>query len=124
MEKVYRIILLVAGIINFAPSILAFIPSRFSKSYGILIPDANFELLLRHRAILFALVGGFMIWSAITKNEYNLSTVLGLISMFSFVMLYFLVGGTVNEQLAIVMKIDLGAVILLGTGFLLYKFNS
>ena len=123
MEILFRITLFIAGAINLLPSILAFLPQKISKSYGIVVPDVNYELLLRHRAVLFGIVGGLMIYSAITKKIYAISVSIGLISMVSFVILYFLLNG-INKELEKVMKADVVAIIILLTGFLLYKFKS
>lgn len=122
MEAAFRVTLLIAGIINVIPSLIAFSPSRITASYGIVIPDANFELLLRHRAVLFGIVGGLMIYSAITKTYYDLATLVGMISMVSFLLLYFTIDDEINAALAAVMKIDAFAILLLLIGFLLYKF--
>ena len=105
------------------PSILVFLPEKISKSYGIEIPNVDFELLLRHRAVLFGIVGGLMIYSAILKKYYSISVTVGLISMISFIILYFLMNG-INAELEKVMKIDLVAVVILLVVFLLYKLKS
>ena len=123
METIFRITLFAAGAINILPSILAFLPEKISNSYGIELPNVNFELLLRHRAVLFAIVGGLMVYSAVSKNFYSISVTVGLISMISFIILYFLMNG-INPELEKVMKIDLIAVIVLLVGFILYKFKS
>jgi len=123
METIFRICLFIAGVINFIPSILAFLPNKISESYGITIPDANYELLLRHRAILFGLVGGLMIFSALSKKHYNLAFVIGMISMVSFLILFKLVSGDVNSELEKVMKIDIVGIIILLLGYGLYKLN-
>ena len=123
MEHIFRISLFIAGIINFIPSLIAFWPDKISKSYGIEIPDSNFELLLRHRAILFGIVGGLMIFSVFSKKYYDLSVILGLISMVSFLILYFSIDG-INKELAIVMKLDAFAIVILIIGYLLYKVNG
>ncbi|PKA99618.1 hypothetical protein B0O79_3335 [Flavobacteriaceae bacterium MAR_2009_75] len=122
-ETVFRISLLTTGGINILPSILAFLPEKISKSYGIEIPNVNFELLLRHRAVLFGIVGGIMIYAAISKKYYATSVTVGLISMFSFIVLYFLMDG-VNTALERVMQIDIVAVVFLLIGFLVYKFKN
>lgn len=92
METIFRISLLIAGFINLLPSLLAFFPDKISTSYGIDIPDANYELLLRHRAILFGIIGGCMILSAIFKKYYEAATIAGLVSMLSFILLFFIMG--------------------------------
>lgn len=124
MELLFRITLFVAGVINLLPSFLAFLPDRISKSYGIEIPNSNVELLLRHRAILFGIIGGLMIYSALVKKHYELSTMAGLVSMTSFVVLYFLIGKDINSELKKVMMIDVVAIVILCAGFLLYALRS
>lgn len=116
MELIYRITLFLAGLINLLPSLLAFLPARISKSYGIDIPNANYELLLRHRAILFGIIGGLMIFSAITKKSYEISTIAGLVSMTSFIILYFLIGKGINSELKKVMIVDVIATVVLLIG--------
>ena len=105
MEIFFRITLLVAGIINAIPALIAFLPAKITASYGIAIPDANYELLLRHRAVLFGIIGGLMIYSAITKKHYDLATSAGLISMISFLLLYYMIDAPINHALTKVMKI-------------------
>lgn len=121
MEIFFRLSLLIAGIINAGPVLIAFLPSKIKDSYGIILPDSNFELLLRHRAVLFGIIGGLMIYSAITKKHYDLSTLIGIISMASFLLLYFLMDGEINEALTVVMKIDVFAILLLLIGYTLHK---
>jgi hypothetical protein len=41
---------------------LAFFPEKISKSAGIDISNASLELLLRHRAVLFGIVGTLMLY--------------------------------------------------------------
>jgi heme A synthase len=124
MELLFRITLFVAGVINLLPSLLAFLPDKIAKSYGIQIPNANYELLFRHRAILFGIIGGLMIYSALVKKHYELSTMAGLVSMTSFVVLYFLIGKDINSELKKVMMIDVVAIVILCAGFLLYALRS
>ncbi len=124
MELIYRITLFITGIINLMPSLLAFLPNKISESYGIEIPNANYELLLRHRAILFGIIGGLMIFSAITKQYYETSTIAGLISMASFILLYFLIDKDINAQLKKVMLVDMVATAILLVGFIAFLITS
>jgi heme A synthase len=124
MELTYRIALLIAGLINLLPALLAFLPDKISKSYGIDIPNANYELLLRHRAILFGIIGGLMIFSALVKKYYEISTIAGLVSMTSFIILYFLIGKGINSALKKVMMIDVVATVILCIGFILFLLKS
>ncbi|OYU92913.1 MAG: hypothetical protein CFE21_18515 [Bacteroidetes bacterium B1(2017)] len=124
MELIYRITLFIAGLINILPAILGFLPEKIAKSYGIEIPNANYELLLRHRAILFGIIGGLLIYSSLAKKHYELSTIAGLVSMVSFIILYFLIGKNINSELKKVMMIDLFATVILCVGFILFLFKS
>ncbi len=122
MEVLFRISLVIAGVINLLPSILAFLPKRISSSYGIAVPDANYELLLRHRAVLFGIIGGIMLYAAYSQTHYSLAVIIGLVSMVSFVALLQLVPGEVNPQLRKVMKVDVFAIVILLAGYTLYAF--
>lgn len=65
-----------------------------------------------------------MIYSALVKKHYELSTMAGLVSMTSFVVLYFLIGKDINSELKKVMMIDVVAIVILCAGFLLYALRS
>jgi hypothetical protein len=68
MENVFRIVLFLTGIVTFLPSFLVFLPEKIKEAYGVDIENADVELLLRHRAVLFGIVGGIMLFSAISKK--------------------------------------------------------
>ena len=123
-EIVFRICLFVSGAINFVPVLLAFLPDRINQIYGLEILDANYELLLRHRGILFGILGGLMIFSAISKKYYTLSVLVGLISMISFLILFKLVDGDMNAELEKVMRIDIVGIVILLFGNGIYKLND
>ena len=124
MELIFRICLFITGIINILPSFLAFLPDRISTAYGIEVPDANYELLLRHRAVLFAIIGGIMIYSALTKKNYSLAVLIGLVSMISFVLLYLLMDGEISPELLKVMKIDIVGIIILLLGYIVLSLKK
>lgn len=123
MEIIFRIILGLVGIVNFIPSLAAFLPAKIKTGYGIEIPDVNYELLLRHRAMMLGIIGGLMIYAALTKKNYDLATLLGLISMVSFVAFFFMGNGVINAEISKVMKIDAVAIVFLVIGYLFYKFK-
>lgn len=116
MEYLYRLILLVTGLVHLLPFSLAFFANRIPNSYGVSINDPNMQLLLRHRAFLFGIIGFGLIFSAIKKKYYLAASVVGLVSMASFVCLFYWIGD-INAQLQSVMRVDLlvGAALLLIT---------
>jgi hypothetical protein len=105
MENLYRLILLITGLVHILPFSFLFFTEQLQKNYGVDISDANLQLLLRHRAIFFGLIGVGMILSAIKKSFYGWASAIGLISMLSFVWLFYQIGG-INQQLRSVMLID------------------
>jgi heme A synthase len=121
MELIFRITLFVAGIINFIPTSLAFFPKKIKDSYGIDVTSTNLELSLRHRAILLGIVGGLMVFSALSKKYYGVSVIIGGISMLSFIILYFAIGG-INNELKKVMIFDAVAMGILAIGSFCYYF--
>jgi len=120
MEVIFRTILFIVGIINISPAMLTFLPSKISKSYGIEILNVNYELLLRHRAAMFGLIGGLLVYAAISRKLYKVSIFVGLFSMLSFIILYFIIGREINAELRKIMIIDIAAVAILLVGFILY----
>ena len=120
MEIIFRTILFIVGTINISPAMLTFLPSKISKSYGIEILNVNYELLLRHRAAMFGLIGGLLVYAAISKKLYEVSIFVGLFSMLSFIILYFIIGKEINAELKKIMIIDIVAVAILLVGFILY----
>jgi hypothetical protein len=105
MENLYRLILLISGLVHILPFSFLFFTEQLQKSYGVDISDVNLQLLLRHRAIFFGLIGVGLILSAIKKSYYGWASAIGLISMVSFVLLFYQIGG-INQQLRTVMLID------------------
>ena len=123
MELIFRITLFIAGFVNILPATIAFLPSKISKSYGFEVSNVNYQLIIRHRAVLFGIIGGLIIFSAITKKYYEISTIAGLISMMSFIIMYFLIGN-INNELRKVMIIDVIATIILLIGSTIYTLTN
>jgi heme A synthase len=124
MELIFRETLFASGVVNLLPSLLVFLPDKVSSAYGIELPNANYELLLRHRAVLFGIIGGLMVYSSLARKHYEISAIAGLVSMISFVMLYVLIGKDIGIELKKVMFVDIAASTALGCAFVLYHFKS
>jgi len=57
MPHVSKIILLIVGLVNFYPAVGVISSQAIADLYGISVDTAATEILLRHRAILFSLLG-------------------------------------------------------------------
>mmetsp|Transcript_14749 Transcript_14749/g.18241 ORF Transcript_14749/g.18241 Transcript_14749/m.18241 type:complete len:129 (-) Transcript_14749:38-424(-) len=106
----------VAGIINFAPLIGIVSPTRLSKLYGLPLEqaDSNLLLLLRHRAALFGIVGGIILYAAFHVPSRSLATVAGFSSMLSFMALA-ISTKSLNRHLTRVLWVDVIGCLSLAT---------
>jgi len=116
MEFLYRIILFVTGVVQLIPFSLWFLNNRMLNAYGEGISNQKMQQQLRYWAFLFGMVGFGLIYSAIKKKSYLTASIVGLISIFSFIGLYFFLGDS-NSLLQMVMRVDVlvGAALLLIT---------
>jgi len=63
MKTFETFILLTIGLINFLPLLGILGVKQLKKLYGIDLEDENIVLLMRHRAVLFGIIGGFIVCS-------------------------------------------------------------
>tara|TARA_R110002073_G_scaffold44217_6_gene122787 strand:- start:380 stop:766 length:387 start_codon:yes stop_codon:yes gene_type:complete len=106
---------LLAAVINLAPSVGTLSNAKLTQLYAIPIESADLALLLRHRAVLFAIVGGYLFAAAFSKGLRTQAGIAGLVSMVSFILLFVLTG-TDNANLLRVALIDSAAVLVLMLG--------
>ena len=92
MEKIVAALLILVGAINFYPVIGVLSAQSLTSLYSIDAQSGDLLILLRHRAILFGLLGAFIIYSAFKPELQWLAIVFGLVSMLSFIVIAFLVG--------------------------------
>ncbi len=118
MRRLSTGLLLVAAAINLAPALGAFSVERMSALYGIPIEGADLELLMRHRALLFGIVGSLLTVAAWRRSLRPLAAAVGFASMLSFVAIAGLVGD-VNEALQRVVLIDVVGIVALGASVLI-----
>ncbi len=120
-ELAVSVILIVVGLINFVPVAGVVSSQAVSKAYGIDEPSGDLALLLRHRAALFGIVGGFIIISAFFQPLQLAAVIMAYISMLSFLVLASLVG-PVGASLIRVRNIDIGAIVLLSIVPVIWAF--
>jgi hypothetical protein len=65
MRFILPAMLLIVGIIHLLPLSGVLSAHRLQILYGIVIEDPNLEILMRHRAVLFGLLGAFLIAAAV-----------------------------------------------------------
>ena len=60
--------------------------------YGVAVNDPGLSILLKHRAVLFGLLGGFILYAAFVPKYQMMAFVLGFISMVAFLVIALGVG--------------------------------
>ena len=80
-------VLLAAAVFHLLPAVGVLGAQRLSALYGVTIPGDALLVLMRHRALLFALLGAFMLHAAWSPALQGWALVLGLASTGGFVLL-------------------------------------
>ncbi|WP_375550847.1 hypothetical protein [Rhodophyticola porphyridii] len=96
--------LLVTGVIHLIPLLGALGSTRLQRLYGIEGLTSDLELLLSHRAILFGLLGAFLIYATVKPSVQTIALVGALISVGSFVVLAW--RGELSSEITRVFWID------------------
>jgi hypothetical protein len=112
MEKIVTALLVIVGIIHLLPVSGVLGAERLSTLYGISLNEPNLEILMRHRAVLFGLLGAFLIYAAFKPALHPLAFLAGFLSVVSFIALAWSVGGF-NEAVRRVVVADIAAVVAL-----------
>jgi hypothetical protein len=89
MHRIVSLILIAVGLLHVYPAIGVFGPGRLQALYDIGSSDPDTLLLLRHRAVLFALLGASMIAGGVHAPWRWPAMFAGLVSTLSFVLLAF-----------------------------------
>jgi hypothetical protein len=98
--------LVVAAIIHILPLSGVLGSDRLASLYGISFDESNLEILMRRRAVLFGLLGFFLLVSAFRPSLQPAAFVAGFVSVVSFLVLSWSVGGY-NAQVARVFWADI-----------------
>lgn len=107
-SKLLTGMLLVVAVIHLLPLAGVLGVERLRSLYGVSIDDPNLALLMRHRAVLFGIVGAMLVGAAFVPAWQVFATVLASVSVLSYFVLYGLTPGT-NAALRTVFIVDLVA---------------
>ena len=121
MRYIVSISLVITGIIHIMPLVGVIGPSRLNRMYGIQLLDPNLIILMRHRAVLFGLLGGYLLVAAFTPAMQRVALIAGTISVVSFFYLA-KAEGYYNAQIARVYSMDVIAAVSLVLGTAAYMY--
>jgi hypothetical protein len=119
MRHLVSAMLVVVAVIHLLPAVGVLGVARLEALYGIPVQEPNLAILMRHRAVLFALLGVFLLVAAVRPAWQPAALVAGFASVLSFLALAWSAGGT-NAQLARVVLADMVALACLVVGALAY----
>ncbi len=112
---------IVVSIIHLLPLYGMFGGDHLNKLYGIPIDEPNLTILMRHRAVLFGLLGMFFLYAAFQPTVQAMAFIAGFVSVLSFLYLAWSIGGY-NSQVNRVFIADIIALICLILGASVYVY--
>ena len=121
MRYLVSAMLVVVAIIHLLPLSGVLGGERLAALYGLSFNDPNLAILMRHRAVLFGLLGLFLLSAAFRPQFQAIAFIAGFVSVVSFLWLAWSVGGY-NAQIARVFTADIVALVCLIVGFVAYLY--
>ena len=119
MRYLLSVMLTVVGIIHLLPLTGVLGVPRLQALYGMTITDPNLEILMRHRAVLFGILGTSLIYAAFRPGLQLAALITGAVSVISFLVIAGMIGGY-NAGIARVVTADIVAVVCLLIGAFAY----
>ena len=113
--------LVVVGVIHLLPLSGVLGAARLDSLYGLSLGEPNLQILMRHRAVLFGLLGVFLIFAAVRPMFRTAAFIAGFISVISFLWLA-VSAGSYNAQVGRVVTADIVALICLVVGFVAHTY--
>jgi hypothetical protein len=115
MRHVVSAMLVIVGIIHLLPLSGVLGSEQLAILYGLSVAEPNVVILMRHRAVLFGMLGLFLLYAAVQPVFQTVAFIAGTTSVVSFLWLAWSVGGY-NAQVRHVLIADLVALACLLTG--------
>ena len=113
--------LLLAALIHLLPVAGVLGADRLQALYGVALDDPNLVLLMRHRAVLFGIVGALLVAAAFRPALRTIALLVGGASALSFLALAWSSPG-LNPEVGRVVTADIVAVVALGIAAMLHAY--
>ncbi|MEO8248671.1 MAG: phosphopantetheine adenylyltransferase [Burkholderiales bacterium] len=115
MRYLASAMLLVVAVIHLLPLSGVLGSERLAALYGLSFAEPNSAILMRHRAVLFGLLGLFFVFAAFRPAYQTLAFVAGFASVVSFLWLAWSIGGY-NAEVSRIVMADIVALACLVVG--------
>ena len=119
LEKSITGLMLVVAVIHLLPVAGMQGVERLNTLYGMDIDDPAMEILMRHRAILFGILGGFFAYAAFVPSVQPLAFFAAFVSVSSFFALVYAVGDPAGALRSVVIA-DVVAAVSLSLAVILF----
>jgi len=123
MNKAISLLLGIVAVIHLLPLSGVLGADRLTALYGMAFDDANLQIMMRHRAVLFGLLGMFLLAAACKPAWQGTALIAAFASVVSFLWLAWSVGGY-NAAIARVVTADLVAFACLLAAAVLYLLRE
>lgn len=121
MRHLVTVMFVIVAIIHLLPLSGVIGSGKLSALYGLDFSEPNLSILMRHRAVLFGLLGGFFVFAAFKPVYQPLALIAGFVSLLSFLWLAWSTGNY-NAQIARVFTADLIALACLVIAAITYFY--
>jgi membrane-associated HD superfamily phosphohydrolase len=108
---IVSVCLILVGLINLAPVIGIFSVNKLNQGYELTLVSQDLILLMQHRALLFGIIGAFILWSAFAPKYQAAAMLMGFASMAGFIILV-LLGENHNASIHKIMWVDVVGLVL------------
>lgn len=119
-HKLISVLFIIVAVIHLLPLVGVLGGDHLNSLYGLRVDNPNLQILMRHRAVLFGLLGGLIFVAAFRQSLQPLAFVAGFVSLLSFLVIAFDVGGY-NAALQRVVTADWVALACLVLALLLFR---
>lgn len=118
MAELISITLVLVGIINLLPVIGLLSNHRLTKLYQLEFSEPNLEILMRHRALMFGVIGGYVLVAAFIPHHQTMAVIMAFLSMAGFIGIAQQVG-RYNAAIRKVILVDVIGLIILAIAAML-----
>lgn len=105
MQKIISVLLAVVALIHLLPLAGVLGPAKLRQLYGLPFDEPNLLVLMQHRAVLFGLLGTFLLFAAFRPAWTVPALIAGFVSVVTF-LAFAHAAGPVNAHLARVVAVD------------------
>jgi hypothetical protein len=118
-----KTMLIVAGVIHVLPLPGVISATHLERLYGLTFNEPNLLIMMRHRAVLFGLLGVLMIYTAFRGEFVSIAIIGGLVSAAAFIWLAWSTGGY-NAAIARIVFADWIAVACLAVAAVCHALSN